>query len=84
MASNTIIDKLDSHCVLVVGVGRTTSGEIYLHIQNTYGTEWGENGYGFVSLNLFEQLQGIKDASVTWCSIFSGIDYLVCNLRLDF
>jgi len=48
------------HCVLIVGVGKNEKGEEYLQIQNSYGSSWGDKGFGFISLKLFVHIQGIK------------------------
>ncbi|RHN71489.1 putative peptidase C1A, papain [Medicago truncatula] len=50
---------ISRHCVLIVGVGKNEQGEQYLEIQTSYGSSWGNKGFGFIS---FETLciQGIK------------------------
>ncbi|MCI06364.1 cathepsin L-like cysteine proteinase, partial [Trifolium medium] len=59
---NRKIENLLTHCAVVVGVGRR-NGDTFLHIQNSSGSEWGKNGFGYISLHMFYQLQGLKNAS---------------------
>ena len=39
------------HAVLAVGYGRDSTGEEYVVIKNSWGDDWGENGFGKVSIS---------------------------------
>jgi hypothetical protein len=58
--------KDDGHAVLAVGYGHDdTDNYDYVIIKNTYGTDWGVDGYGLISM---EQTDA-KDSGV--CTIFT-------------
>ncbi len=39
------------HAVLAVGYGRDITGEEYVVIKNSWEDDWGENGFGKVSIS---------------------------------
>jgi hypothetical protein len=57
-----LFDDLDTHYAVVVGVGRRNYLP-YLHVHNSYGINWGQFGFGDISLHMFHQLQGLRYAS---------------------
>ena len=46
-----------SHSVLLYGWGETEDGEKYWSIQNSWGTQWGENGS-------FRMLRGVDESCI--------------------
>ncbi|CAH8372557.1 unnamed protein product [Eruca vesicaria subsp. sativa] len=40
------VDGLKRHVVIIVAHGLTLSGEVFFDVQNTWGTDWGDNGHG--------------------------------------
>ena len=59
-----------NHAVTVVGYGKEKSGALYWNIRNSWGTDWGRNGYAFIS----------RDVSNT-CGIsnFAYQSYMKCT-----
>lgn len=47
------------HCVLITGAGQKEDNEEFLEIQNSYGTGWGDKGFGYINLKLFVHIQGL-------------------------
>ena len=45
-----------SHCVVIVGYGRTSDGLSYYIFQNSYGKKWGDDGFGRVACSCLEYL----------------------------
>ncbi|HEX5502237.1 MAG TPA: C1 family peptidase [Thermomicrobiales bacterium] len=43
------------HAVLVVGYGADSGGEGYLIVRNTWGSGWGDGGYGYLADRYIEQ-----------------------------
>jgi C1A family cysteine protease len=43
------------HAILLVGYGEDILGERYFIVRNSWGLEWGQNGYGFMSYNYFNK-----------------------------
>jgi len=46
------------HAVTIIGYGRTSRGEDYWEIKNSYSTTWGDNGYIKFARNTAWQAQG--------------------------
>jgi len=39
------------HAVLAVGYGKDSENEDYVIIKNSWGNDWGENGFGKISIS---------------------------------
>ena len=39
------------HAVLAVGYGKDPENEDYVIIKNSWGNDWGENGFGKISIS---------------------------------
>lgn len=44
-------DAWPNHLLLLVGYGINEQGEEYWKVKNSWGTKWGQNGYGFIARN---------------------------------
>lgn len=64
--ANCSTTELD-HAVLVVGYGTTTDGQDYWLIKNSWGTDWGINGYMMME-------RGVNMCGVATAAIFPVID----------
>lgn len=48
------------HYALISGVGCSDGGRPFLQIQNSYGVEWCDGGYGFIAKDLFHYIHGLR------------------------
>jgi len=49
---------------MITGVGQVGNGKPFLQIQNTYGSNWGDKGYGFIGLDLFHHIHGLHGVDI--------------------
>ncbi|RHN75891.1 putative peptidase C1A, papain [Medicago truncatula] len=55
------------HYVLICGVGSlddADDGRPFLQIQNSFGTNWGNGGYGYIAKDLFHHIHGLRGVTL--------------------
>lgn len=52
------------HWAMITGVGKVGHRKPFLQIQNSYGKEWGDRGYGFIGLELFHHIHGLRGVDI--------------------
>ena len=55
------------HFALICGVGSLNdadNGKPFLQIQNSYGADWGDGGYGYIAKDLFHHIHGLRGVTL--------------------
>lgn len=55
------------HYALICGVGSlddADDGRPFLQIQNSFGTNWGDGGYGYIAKELFHHIHGLRGVTL--------------------